>query len=88
MTFNTYCWDYPNFCANGFLIILNINDKKVRINTRSSVLTTVSISDSEYVIENMKPDLQRQQYGLALEKLINKIRKKKYQNPQYFSTFS
>ena len=75
MTFNSYCKDYPSFCSNGFLIFLYVNDKKVRIHAGSLVRTQISISDREYIIEYMKPYLQRRQYGIAIEKSINEIRK-------------
>lgn len=75
MVFTSYCRDYYSFCANGFLISLYILDKKIRIHAGSAVRTQISVSDREYIIEMMKPYLQRKQYRFALEKAVEEIRK-------------
>lgn len=60
----------------GILIAIAVKDKKLRIETSNEVSGDLTDIEAKQIITNVKPELRSQDYSMAVNKMIEQIKKK------------
>ena len=60
----------------GILIAIAVKDKKLRIETSNEVSGDLTDVEAKQIITNIKPELRSQDYSMAVNKMIEQIKKK------------